>query len=326
MPTGSFLSHGGARSAAIIRNEVEEHIMKGKWESPLAGYLFISPWLVGFLLLTLYPMTMSVYYSFTNYTLMEPPEWVGMRNYSKIFIDDTDFRQALKVTLQFVILSVPVKLVSALLVAVLLNKQIRGISIFRTIIYFPSLIGTSIAVALLWRNIFSYDGLINKLLSLVGIKGPAWLTDPNTSLSTLIILIVWQFGSSMIIFLAGLKQISNELYEAASVDGASKLRKFFRITLPMLSPVILFNLIMQVIGSFQMFTQAFVITNGGPLRSTYMYAMYLYERAFGRYQMGYASALAWILLGIIGAATAVIFLTSRYWVFYETSGGGKRKS
>lgn len=305
--------------------------MKKRWESPLTGYLFITPWLIGFLLLTLYPMGMSLYYSFTNYTLMDEPHWIGLRNFERIFFDDEDFVQALRVTFKFVLISVPIKLISALLVAMLLNKKIKGISIFRTIIYFPSLIGTSIAVAMLWRNIFSFDGIINKFLGYFGIKGIAWITDPKTALSTLIILIVWQFGSSMIIFLAGLKQISQELYEAASVDGAGKIRKFFNITLPILSPVILFNLIMQVIGSFQMFTQAFVITNvngngGGPLKSTFMYAIYLYERAFGRYMLGYASALAWILLIIIGIATAAIFLSSKYWVFYETStGGGKRK-
>ncbi|GAA4855755.1 sugar ABC transporter permease [Paenibacillus vulneris] len=296
---------------------------KGRWESPIAGYLFISPWLLGFLLLTLWPMAQSVYYSFTKFTLLDVPEWVGTRNYERIFADDDTFRQSLKVTLLFVVLSVPVKLFTALMVAILLNKKIKGISIYRTLIYLPSLIGSSIAVAVLWKNIWGIDGFINKLLSVFGIKGISWISTPGTALGTLILLVVWQFGSSMVIFLAGLKQVPTELYEASAVDGASKIRQFFRITLPMLSPVLLFNLVLQTIGSFQMFTQAFIITKGGPVNSTYMYALYLYDRAFSRYDMGYASALAWILLVIIGLATAIIFASSRYWVFYETEAGKK---
>ncbi|MDR6554806.1 sugar ABC transporter permease [Paenibacillus qinlingensis] len=297
---------------------------KGRWESPVAGYLFISPWLLGFLLLTLWPMIRSVYYSFTKFTLLDAPEWIGLRNYERIFADDETFRQSLSVTLLFVVISVPLKLVSALLVAMLLNKNIKGISIYRTFIYLPSLIGSSIAVAVLWKNIFGIDGFINRFLSIFGVEGISWISSPGTALGTLIILVAWQFGSSMVIFLAGLKQIPAELYEASSVDGASKLRQFFTITLPMLSPVLLFNLVLQTIGSFQMFTQAFIITKGGPINSTYMYALYLYERAFARYDMGYASALAWILLVIIGIATALIFASSRYWVFYETEGGRKK--
>lgn len=297
--------------------------LKGRWESPIAGYLFISPWLLGFLLLTLWPMIQSIYYSFTKFTLLDAPEWVGLRNYERIFADDDIFVQSLQVTLLFVVLSVPIKLFSALMVAMLLNKKIKGISIYRTFIYLPSLIGSSIAVAVLWKNIFGIDGFINKFLSVFGIKGISWISNPSTALATLIILVAWQFGSSMVIFLAGLKQIPAELYEASSVDGASKFRQFFTITIPMLSPVLLFNLVLQTIGSFQMFTQAFIITKGGPVNSTYMYALYLYDRAFSRYDMGYASALAWILLVIIAISTALIFASSRYWVFYETEGRKK---
>ncbi|NOV02617.1 carbohydrate ABC transporter permease [Paenibacillus planticolens] len=294
--------------------------LKGRWESPLAGYLFISPWLLGFLLLTLWPMVQSMYYSFTKYTLLDAPEWIGLRNYERIFADDEIFRQSLKITILFVVLSVPLKLFSALMVAMILNKKIKGISIYRTFIYLPSLIGSSIAVAILWQNIFGIEGFINRFLVMLGFSGSSWISNPKTALGTLIILVAWQFGSSMVIFLAGLKQIPTELYEASSVDGASKLRQFFRITLPMLSPVLLFNLVLQTIGSFQMFTQAFIITKGGPINSTFMYALYLYERAFSRYEMGYASALAWILLVVIGIVTALIFASSRYWVFYETEG------
>jgi multiple sugar transport system permease protein len=293
------------------------HFFK-RWESALAGYIFIFPWLIGVVFLVLWPFFQSLYLSLTKYNLLSPPKWVGLQNYKTIFMSDDLFVQSLKVTIYFVLFTVPLKLIFALLVAMLLNKSIKGISIYRTMIYFPSLIGTSMAVSILWKNIFGPTGLFNQLLGVFGITGTTWLSNPSTALPTIGLLEVWQFGSTMIIFLAGLKQISKELYEASSVDGASKVRQFFNITLPMLSPVILFNLVMQTIGSFQTFTQAFIITKGGPLNSTYMYAMYLYQRAFGRFDMGYASALAWIMLVIIGIFTLSIFASTRYWVHYET--------
>jgi len=215
---------------------------------------------------------------------------------------------------------VPLKLIAALLIAMVLNKNLRGMHFYRTVIYFPSLIGASVAVAILWNNVFGINGLVNQLLSLVHIEGQNWIGTPSTALGTLIILAVWQFGSSMVIFLAGLKQIPGEYYEAAAVDGAGKVRSFFKVTLPLLSPIILFNLVLQTIGSFQMFTQAFIITRGGPVETTYMYALFLFDKAFAHLQMGYASALAWILLAIIAAVTAFIFATSRAWVHYETEG------
>lgn len=298
----------------------------GRWESPLAGYLFISPWLIGFLGLTLYPMLLSLYYSFTDYTLMKDIRWVGLRNFKRILFDDDKFVQSLKVTFQFVVASVPLKLAAALLVAMALNKAVKGISAYRIAIYFPSLIGGSIAVSMLWSNIFGVDGFFNRVLESVGIEGRGWISDPHTALWSLILLSTWQFGSSMVIFLAGLKQIPRDLYEASSVDGANRFVQAFRITLPMLSPTLYFNLIMGIINAFQMFTSAYVITRGGPMNSTMVYAVYLYERAFNRYQMGYASSLAWIMLVIIAIAAGVIALTSRYWVFYEsdTSGGRRR--
>ncbi|KRE70162.1 carbohydrate ABC transporter permease [Paenibacillus sp. Soil750] len=296
-----------------------------RWDAPLAGYLFISPWLIGFFGLTAYPMFLSLYYSLTDYTLLEPIKWIGLRNYTRIFTDDPRFTQSVKVTFQYVLASVPLKLVAALLVATLLNKAMKGISFYRTAVYFPSLIGGSIAVSILWRNIFGVDGIFNEILSIFGIVGKGWITNPGSALWTLILLTVWQFGSAMVIFLAGLKQIPNDLYEASSVDGANKVLQFFKITLPMLSPIIYFNLIMGVINSFQMFTSAFVITNGGPMNSTYVYALYLYERAFSRYELGYASALAWIMLVMIVIVAAIIAGTSKYWVFYETDTGGKKR-
>ncbi|GIP46883.1 sugar ABC transporter permease [Paenibacillus sp. DXFW5] len=290
----------------------------------LAGYIFISPWLIGFLLLTLWPIAQSLYLSFTDYSLLEDPVWTGTSNYVNIFTNDSTFTKSLTVTFTFVLFSVPLKLLFSLLVAMALNQKLKGMNLYRTAIYFPSLIGGSIAVAALWRNMFGLDGYINQVLAWFGIQGMGWITNPDTSLGTLILLNTWQFGSTMVIFLAGLKQIPQELYESAAVDGANKFRRFFSITLPMLSPVMFFNLILGVIGSFQTFTSAFIITKGGPVNSTYVYALFLYEKAFKHYQMGYASALAWILLAIVGLLTVINFAASRYWVFYESEGGGAK--
>lgn len=291
--------------------------------SPLAGYLFISPWLIGFAVLTVWPMILSLYYTFTDFSLLSPPRWIGIQNFKEIS-EDRYFYNSLRVTFTFVLTSVPARLIFALLVAMLLNKKMRGIGFYRTIIYLPSLIGGSVAVAVLWKNIFGINGFINHIVPLFGIDPKNWIGTPGTALGTLVTLSVWQFGSAMIIFLAGLKQIPSELYEASSVDGASRLRQFFTVTLPLLSPVIFFNLIMGVINSFQSFTAAFVVTNGGPLNSTEMYALYLYQKAFATLHMGYASALAWILLAIVAVATAINFVASKYWVFYENEAGGNR--
>jgi len=286
----------------------------------MTGYLYIAPWLAGFFLLTAWPMMQSAYFSLTDYSLLEPARWIGLRNYRQIFTTDQSFVHSLRATFLYVLFSVPLKLIAALLIAMVLNKNLRGMHFYRTVIYFPSLIGASVAVAILWNNVFGINGLVNQLLSLVHIEGQNWIGTPSTALGTLIILAVWQFGSSMVIFLAGLKQIPGEYYEAAAVDGAGKVRSFFKVTLPLLSPIILFNLVLQTIGSFQMFTQAFIITRGGPVETTYMYALFLFDKAFAHLQMGYASALAWILLAIIAAVTAFIFATSRAWVHYETEG------
>ncbi|WP_274655421.1 carbohydrate ABC transporter permease [Paenibacillus humicola] len=290
-------------------------------ETNVAGYVFISPWLIGLLLLTVWPIAQSIYLSFTDYSLLEDPKWVGGANYSNILFNDSVFRKSLSVTFAFVLFSVPLKLFFSLMVALLLNKNMRGIHLYRTAIYFPSLIGGSIAVSVLWRNMFGLDGYINQVLAWFGIQGIGWITNPHTALGTLILLGTWQFGSTMVIFLAGLKQIPQDLYESSAVDGAGRARQFFHITLPMLSPVMFFNLVLGIIGSFQMFTSAFIITKGGPINSTYMYALFLFEQAFKHYHMGYASALAWILLVIIAALTGLNFLASRYWVFYESDGG-----
>jgi multiple sugar transport system permease protein len=308
--------------------KVMRALPKKKWKSPIGkesipGYIFISPWLIGFLLLTAWPIGQSLYLSFNEYSMLSAPQWIGTANYERM-VGDATFWKSLRVTFTFVLFAVPLRLAFSLLVAMLLNRAMHGMNLYRTMIYFPSLIGGSVAVAALWRNMFGVDGYINSILGFFGIQGMGWISHPDTALYTLILLNTWQFGSTMVIFLAGLKQIPSELYEAASVDGAGPVRKFFNVTLPMLSPVMFFNLVLTVINSFQMFTAAFIITKGGPVQSTYMYALFLYEKAFKHYQMGYASALAWVLLAIVALLTAINFLASKYWVFYENEGGGKR--
>lgn len=287
----------------------------------IIGFTFISPWLIGFLGFIVGPMIASLYFSFTNYDLLSDPTWIGLDNYINMFTNDPRFIQALKVTFLFVFGSVPLKLAFALFVAMLFNTKRRGIGLYRTLYYIPSILGGSVAIAVVWRQLFGREGAINSILALFGIEGTSWVTHPDYALSTLILLVVWQFGSPMLIFLAGLKAIPYELYEAASVDGASKLQQFIKITIPMLSPVIFFNLVMQTIQGFMAFTQSFLITNGGPMDRTLFYAVYLYEKAFAHFDMGYASALAWILLIICAIFTALIFKTARSWVYYESEGG-----
>ncbi|MZQ86794.1 ABC transporter permease subunit [Paenibacillus sp. 5J-6] len=286
------------------------------------AYLFLLPWLIGFFCLTLGPMLGSLYLSFTKFNLLNSPRWLGLDNYVQIFKEDDSFLHSMGLTFQYALLSVPLRLIFALLVAMALNKGIRALGVYRTVYYIPSLLGGSVAIAIVWRKIFDGDGLFNQFLSWFGIKGPAWVAHPDYILSTIITLSVWQFGSAMVIFLAGLKQVPADLYEASQVDGAGKIRQFFQITLPLLSPVIFFNLVMSIINSFQVFTPGYVIGDGrgGPVNSTLFYTLYLYLKGFAFFDMGYASALAWIMLVVIGVLTAVVFLTSKYWVFY---GDGK---
>lgn len=285
-----------------------------------AGYLFLLPWLIGFFGLTLGPTLASLYLSFTDYDLLTEPDWTGLANYEYAFLYDKRLGNALEVTFTYVFWSVPLKLMAALALAMVLDRSVRGVAFYRAAFYLPSLLGASVAIAVLWRQIFGGDGLINQLLIvLFGVSGPAWVTHPDYALSTLIVLAIWQFGSPMIIFLAGLRQIPQDLYEAASMDGAGQVRQFVRITLPLLAPVIFFNLVLQTIEAFKAFTQAFIVSGGtgGPVDSTLFYSLYLYEEAFANFRMGYASALAWILLVIIGIFTALAFLSSRYWVYYD---------
>jgi multiple sugar transport system permease protein len=289
------------------------------WRGSAAGYLFLAPWLIGFFGLTLGPALASLYLSFTDFDLLGSPKWVGAANYVRIATSDAKFVSAMHVTFLYVALAVPLKLAFALMVAMVLNKGIRGLPLYRAMFYLPSLIGASVAIAVLWRQLFAGDGLLNQFLLLFGIRGPSWISDPDTSLYTLVALSVWQFGSPMIIFLAGLRQIPKDVFEAAEIDGASRNQQFWRITLPMLTPVIFFNGVVQTIDAFKAFTPAFIISGGtgGPIDSTLFYTLYLYQEAFAYFRMGYAAALAWILVVIIAAFTALAFLSSRYWVHYD---------
>jgi len=285
----------------------------------LAGYAFMTPWLLGFAFIIGGPMIVSLYLSFTDYSLLSDPEFVGVENYQRMFTGDDRFLAALEVTLTYLVVSVPLVQVFALFLATSLNKGIRGLTIYRALFYVPSLIGGSVAIAILWRSIFQGNGLLNSALGSLGIDSDfAWITTPSTALSTLILLNVWQFGAAMIIYLAGLRQVPTELYEAAMVDGAGPARRFLSITLPMLSPVILFNLLMNIVAAFQAFNTAYVVSNGtgGPADSTLFYTLYLYQRGFVDFDMGYASALGWVLLLISAVVAALLFGASRRLVFY----------
>ena len=283
----------------------------------LAGYAFISPWLIGFFAFTLLPMLASLYFAFTDYKIISAPKLVGLANFQRMFFEDLRYLTSVRVTLEYVLVAVPLRLAFALLLAMLLNTPRRGVAFYRAAYYAPSVIGGSVAVALMWRRIFGTQGLVNAVTAIFGFSPVTWLGDPRTAIWTLVLLAVWQFGSPMLIFLAGLKQIPHELYEAAGIDGASPRQRFMSITLPMLSPVILFNLVMQMISGFMVFTQAFIITGGAPMDTTLFYALYLYQRAFATFQMGYASAMAWVWLLVVAVVTALVFKSSSMWVFYE---------
>src|SRR5918997_3693685 len=283
-----------------------------------AGYLFLLPWLIGLIVITIGPMLASLYLSFTNYNLIQAPEWTGVENYLRM-LGDERLHNSLKVTFIYVFVSTPLQLILALALALLLNEGMKGLPFYRSVFYLPSMLGSAVAISVLWRQMFGTDGLVNQVLRLFGVDATTgWISDPQYALSTIILLHVWTFGSPMVIFLAGLRQIPGMYYEAASVDGASRWAQFRKITLPLLSPIIFFNLVLQIIGAFQAFTQAFVVSNGtgGPSDSTMFYTLYLYQRGFGQFQMGYAAAMAWLLVIIIAAFTAINFFASKYWVFY----------
>jgi multiple sugar transport system permease protein len=282
-------------------------------------YLFLAPWFLGLFGLTIYPMLDSLYLSFTDFDLLSPAKWVGLHNYDRMFTDDPAFWQSVRVTVLYVVVSVPLKLALALAVAMLLNRPLRGIGLYRAAFYLPSLLGGAVAIAIVWKQMFGGDGLFNDFLGWFGVKGQDWVSSPDTSICTLILLAVWQFGTPMVIFLAGLKQLPKDVYEAAAIDGAGVLTRFFRITLPLLTPIVFFNVVLQIIDAFKTFTPAYVVSNGtgGPLNSTMLYTLYLYKEGFTELHMGYASALAWVLFLVIAGFTAVNFIAGRYWVHYD---------
>ena len=290
--------------------------MKEIQREEIYGYLFVSPWLIGYILFIAFPVVYSLVISLYKYTLPFTIKFTGFSNYKEIFYDPL-FRTALYNTAYYTILAVPLGIIASIIIALILNMKLKGISYFRTIYYMPAVI-SGVAVSLLWLVLLDpSSGLINYLLSLLHIRGPVWLQDPKWAKPALIIMSLWQSGGNMIIYLAGLQQIPEQLYEAATIDGANSWYKFWRITLPLLTPTIFLSLVLSIIGSFQIFTQAYIMTGGGPLNSTLFYVLYLYQKGFQSFEMGYASALAWILFVVVLVLTIIVFKTSWRWVYYE---------
>jgi len=301
----------------FMANKVKSHYYKKR---DFQAYFYLLPWLLGFSILQLYPFISSFYYSFTDYKIASQANWVGLQNYIKLFSQDTEFWNSVKVTLLYTIYTVPGKLIMALGVAVFLNRDIKGINLIRTLYYIPSLFGGSVAVAILWKLMFMDNGVINAILGLVNLPAVQWLGNTKTALPTICALEIWQFGSSMVMFLAALKNVPRDLYEAAAIDGAGKISSFFRITIPQITPIIFFNMIMQTIQALQNFTSAFVITDGGPLKSTNVLGIKLYKEGFSYFKMGYASSISWVVFVMILIVTIVLFCSSSAWVYYEDGG------
>jgi multiple sugar transport system permease protein len=313
-PAAPLRDHAAARTPAHKRGSAAR-----RRRESAAGYVFLSPWLIGFMAITAVPMLYSLYLSFTNWDLISNSgQYVGFKNYRVLFTLDPNFWHSVKITVTYALVATPLKLGGALAIALLLVRNRRGNGTARALFYLPSLLGSSVALALVWQSLFSRDGVVNAFLGWFGITGKAWVNDPKYVLGTIILLGAWQFGAPMVIFIAGLKQVPVELYEAASVDGAGAWRRFISITLPSLSPVIFFNLVLETIHSFQIFTSAYIIGGGqgGPVDATKVYTLYLYLEGFGESKIGYASALAWIFLLAVGLLTVLFFTTGRFWVHY----------
>lgn len=279
------------------------------------GFLFVLLWLTGFLIFRLYPAVSSLIYSFTDFNLFNGISRTGIMNYKEIFTDMKILR-AISVTIMFAVITVPLKLAFALFIAMILNQKIKCLSIFRTVYYIPSILGGSVAIAVLWKALFRDDGLINTFLCFIGASGVNWLSDPKYALMVISSLKIWQFGSAMLVFLAALKNVPNDLYEAAIIDGAGRTRRFFSITLPMITPVIFYNLITQLCQMFQEFNSPYIITQGGPRNATTLFSMLIYNRAFQRYDIGMASAMSWVLFVAVGVLSIIAFSTQKYWVYY----------
>ncbi|MFJ2543529.1 carbohydrate ABC transporter permease [Microbacterium sp. NPDC087589] len=319
--TGKKSGRGRAlRSGRRPENEPVRPGQKSRLRRETAtGYAFLTPWLIGFFGLTAVPMIYSLYLSFTRYNIFQPPKWIGLDNYIRLFTSDPNFIQSAQITLVYVFVGTPITLAAALGVAMLLNYRDKGAGFFRSAFYAPSLIGGSVSVAIVWRAMFSSDGPVDSGLQIFGIELGGWIGNPSLILPMMILLAVWQFGATMVIFLAGLKQIPKELYEAAEMDGANAYRRFRAVTIPMLSPVMFFNLLLGLIGAFQVFASAYIISNGtgGPAGMTNFITVYLYKRGFSDGQMGYAAAIAWVLLVVVAIIAFILFRTQRSWVHYS---------
>jgi oligogalacturonide transport system permease protein len=283
------------------------------------AYFYIMPWLIGMLILQLYPFISSFVYSFMDYKITGSPSYIGLKNYITLFTKDREFWQSLSATIRYTLMTVPGKLVMALAVAIFLNREIKGINLVRTFYYIPSLFGGSVAVSILWRVMFMDNGVVNSMLQSLGLQSVQWLGNPSYAMPTICMMEIWQFGSSMVMFLAALKNVPHDLYEAAEMDGAGKVRSFLFITIPQITPIIFFNLIMQTIQALQNFTSAFVITNGGPLKATFVLGLKLYKEGFSYFKMGYASAISWVIFLLIMIVTLLLFRSSSSWVHYGDS-------
>lgn len=322
--TRTIVTGAGPSNRGIVRRVKPESVarhaqMKRQRRENLAGYGFLIPWLIGFFGLTIIPMVYSLYLSFTKYNIFTPPRWVGFDNYVRLFTDDPSFAQSAQITLIYVLVGTPITLAAALAVAMLLNYRDKGAGFFRSAFYAPSLIGASVSVAIVWRAMFAADGPVDSTLSSIGIELGGWIGNVDLVIPMMIILAIWQFGGSMVIFLAGLKQIPKDLYEAAEVDGANAWHRFRAVTVPMLSPVVFFNLLLGLIGAFQVFGSAYIISNGsgGPAGMTNFITLYLYKRGFSDGQMGYAAAIAWVLLVVVAIIALILFRTQKSWVHYS---------
>lgn len=294
------------------------------YENKRLGFLFVLPFVLGVVGFKLFPFVMSFALSFTQYDVMDPPVYVGLQNYRELAFEDPLFRQSLGVTLWFAALGVPLRVGFALFVAHVLNFKLRGINFFRSAFYLPSILGGSIAVAVLWRFLFARHGLVNGVLVQLGMDPIPWLADEHYSMWTIVLLFTWQFGSAMVIFLAALQNVPQSLYEAAEIDGASRNQQFWRITVPLITPVIFFNMIMQMVHAFQEFNAPYMITEGGPLHSTYVLALYIYDQSFRYFNLGYGAALSWVLFALVAGLAGLSFWSSRYWVFYAGEKEGRR--
>jgi len=293
------------------------------YENRKLGLAYLSPYIIGLILFTAFPFISSFVMSFTDYDMMTSPEFIGIENYRYMLTEDDIFWKSMSVTFLYVFLTIPVKLAFALGIAFILNFKLKGIGFFRTAYYIPSILGSSIAIAVLWRALFAIDGVLNGALGFIGIDPINWLGEPSFALFSITLLRAWQFGSAMVIFLAALQNVPQSQYEAAMIDGASKWQMFMKVTVPLITPVIFFNFIMQTTQAFQEFTAPYVITGGGPMKSTYLISLYIYETAFKFFDMGYGSALAWALFIVVAIFTSITFRSSKYWVFYSGDKGGK---